>query len=260
MNRDIPIARLRPGGRGDRMPAATRMVNPSAPAADGGATGLREWHAMTPTDRKAAWVELVEWVVWLYDRYELGVEHRIPACWAEHPGLIEELWALKAWREQIYDAEQPSAQAARYWHAELRQVLQAATGFYAKGCRSGHKTPTALAVADEALQRRWLSADPLVGVPPTLMTVTDPVAADATVMSEAEMRAAIDAGDARPLGALIGDFQHYQDAWWIPVDDQPLWQQITDPILAADLDNTAKRMAIADATVEDHRRIRDALR
>ena len=66
--------------------------------------------------------ELRAWVTWLHDRYELSVEDRLPRCWASHPGLIEELSALKAWREEIYASSQPSGQAARYWHAELRQV------------------------------------------------------------------------------------------------------------------------------------------
>jgi hypothetical protein len=262
VNRETPITRLRPGGRGDTIPAATRMVPATTgrESATNQHSGLREWHAMSPTQRQTAWVELVEWVIWLHDRYELATEHRIPHCWTQHPGLIEELWALKCWREQIYTAEQPSAQAARYWHAELRQVIQAAGTFYAKGCRSGHKPPTQLAIADPALQRRWLAADPLTGVPPKLLTVTEPIAADAIVMSDPHMRAAITAGLARPLGAQIGDYQHYQGHWWHLVDGaEGTWEQITDPVFAKELDRRGAAMAIADSIVEKHQTISDAL-
>jgi hypothetical protein len=92
---------------------------------------LAEWHHMSPGERHVAWSQLRAWVTWLHDRYELGIDDRLPRCWPQHPGLVEELWALKAWREEIYEASQPSGQAARYWHTELRQVIHAATNFYA---------------------------------------------------------------------------------------------------------------------------------
>ena len=92
-----------------------------------------------PGEETATWAELRAWVTWLYDRYELSVEDRLPRCWARHPGLVEELYALKAWRQEIYSGGQPSGQAARYWHAELRQVLHAAATQYALGCRTGHR-------------------------------------------------------------------------------------------------------------------------
>jgi hypothetical protein len=252
VNRDLPIARLRPGGSGPNLPARTSMIATGfdAPAE---ATPLREWHALTPTQRRAAWVELVDWVIWLHDRYELATETRIPHCWTQHPGLIEELFALKVWREHIYTAEAPSAQAARYWHNELRQVVQAAATFYAKGCRAGHKAPAYVAAADHQLRQRWLAGDPLQGVPPGLLTATDTIAGEPTVLSDPQMRAAIQAGLARPVGAKIGDFQHYEGSWWMPQPGGECWQQVTDPLFSAELDAAAQRMAIADALVDDHR-------
>ena len=124
-----------------------------------------EWHDKTPGEQAAAWAELRAWVAWLYDRYELSVEDRLPRCWARHSGLVEELSALKAWREEIYSGPQPSGQAARYWHAELRQVLHAATSQYALGCRTGHRGNVRLAAEDPALLREWAAASPLAGVP-----------------------------------------------------------------------------------------------
>lgn len=255
---DLPIARLRPGGNGATVPAPrSQMVSVNGAAQD--VTPLREWHAFTPAQRKAAWVELVEWVVWLHDRYELATETRIPHCWHQHPGLIEELFALKVWREQIYAPEAPSAQAARYWHNELRQVVQAAATFYAKGCRSGHKVPAGQFVgADEALQTKWLSGDPLIGVPPGLLKATGTIAADPPIMSASDMRAAIDAGLTRPLGAQIDEFQHFNGVWWMPHPDHDSWVQITDPLFAAELDTTAERMKAADALVDESHRLHDA--
>ena len=149
-DQDGPIARLRPGG-GTRIRPGRMRRPPMRRPADATVKRLTEWHAMSPSQRRTAWVDLVDWVVWLHDRYELSVEERLPACWAEHPGLIEELRALKIWREEIYgnasgsthddDADgaagPASGQAARYWHAELRQVIQAAPTFDAGGCRAG---------------------------------------------------------------------------------------------------------------------------
>jgi hypothetical protein len=156
--------------RGPRIQAPHR---PRAEPVDGASPDPRaqaarpvtEWHNMTPGEQTAAWAELRSWVTWLYDRYELSVEDRLPRCWARHPGLIEELYALKAWREEITSGAQPSGQAARYWHAELRQVLHAATSQYALGCRTGHRRAARLAAEDPSLLQEWAVANPLAGVP-----------------------------------------------------------------------------------------------
>ncbi len=152
-----------PGARRERPPRMRRLIrrgpriqatrNRAPRAADGApaqatapaAPALSEWHDLTPGEQTAAWASLRAWVTWLYDRYELAVEDRLPRCWASHPGLVEELAALKAWREEIYASGQPSGQAARYWHSEMRQVLHAAATQYALGCRTGHRGATALA-------------------------------------------------------------------------------------------------------------------
>jgi hypothetical protein len=59
---------------------------------------------------------LAEW-----HRYELGTEDRLPRCWPRHPGLVEELWALRAWRLEVYSGGQPSGQAARVRPTERTQ-------------------------------------------------------------------------------------------------------------------------------------------
>ena len=210
---------------------------------------------MTPTDRQSAWAELVEWVIWLHDRYELAAEHRLPHCWPHHPGLIEELTALKAWRTEIYTADQPSGQAARYWHAELRHVIHAANTSYAPGCRAGHKTPTLLAAADEKLRTSWLGADPLAGVPAALLAkspTTPTPRRDQRRTENSVIHDALARGDARPLGQQIHDYVHYQDTWWTAHPDGG-WTAVTDPIFTTELDHAAARMAAADAAVAAER-------
>lgn len=253
MSGDLPIARLRPGGRDNSISARSHTVPVTGQQPKTGAP-LREWHAMASQQRDTAWKELVEWVVWLHDRYELATETRIPKCWHQHPGLIEELFALKVWREQIYTAEAPSGQAARYWHNEMRQVVQAAT-FYAKGCRSGHKTPEGKdqAAGNEALIGRWLAGDPMAAIPPELVKAAAQIPNPPPAMSDADMRAAIGSGLTRPIDSRIGDYQHYQGAWWMPFAGTGTWRQVP-AALAAELDTTAERMGMADSLVEEHQR------
>jgi hypothetical protein len=121
---------------------------------------------MTPGELIAEWAGLRAWVTWLHGRYELSVEERLPPCWALHPGLVEELHALRAWREEIYGSGQPGmGQAARYWHAELRATLQAATTMWAAGCRTGHRGAPELAGIPAERIRQWGGGYPLAGVP-----------------------------------------------------------------------------------------------
>jgi len=109
-----------------------------------------EDHHLTTAQRQATWADLVDWVIWLHDAYELSVEERIPECWPHHPGLVRELAALRAWRAEIYTpALDPvtgtalpvwgNGGSARAWHSELRNVIAAATTTYARGCRAGHR-------------------------------------------------------------------------------------------------------------------------
>jgi hypothetical protein len=207
-----------------------------------------EWHAMTAAQRAANWTELVDWVVWLHDRYELAIEERLPPCWAEHPGLLEELWALKAWRAEIYAGSASAGQAARYWHTELRQTIQAAVSFYAAGCRAGHRRAVMRADAAPDLRRRWLAADPLARVPRALV----PGGLDAELMSRVAMGRALATGAAKPLSETVGDIVRYDGGWWRlgPAG----WRRVTDVAQARQLDLRATSLAAADAAVAARRR------
>ena len=98
------------------------------------------WSAHTPDDQEAMLAELGAWVTWLTDRYRL--DHRtIPACWAAHPELIEELSALHlAW--QAADATLAYADAPLTWHEHFALARTRLTDSVARtGCRPGeHRT------------------------------------------------------------------------------------------------------------------------
>lgn len=176
---------------------------------------LVEWHDMTPGEQVTAWAQLRAWVTWLIDVYELTVEERMPRCWAKHPGLVEELWALRAWRLEIYSGTQPAAgQAARYWHAELERVLHAAQTRYAAGCRAGHRGPTGLVAVDNGLQQTWSEGNLVAGVPPVDIAAGRAKRAGNWISPE-EMAAAIDNGDAGQVEGLR-DYIQYRGTWWVP--------------------------------------------
>lgn len=229
------------------VPSAAQLRRQASRATDRQAR-LREWHAMSEPERRDAWHELLIWVTWLHDRYELSLEERLPPCWPQHPGLIEELRALKAWRDEIYTARDPSGQAARYWHAELRQTINAATTFYAAGCRAGHRGATLLASATPELRRRWHLADPLAGIPASMLTPSARRLANGDFRGEARMRDEIAAGRAVPMSQTISEYLRSDGSWWQPAPGG--WLRVDDPRLASALGRHAATMAQADAQVD----------
>ena len=145
-----PLARNRPqpGVRTPRegSPAGRRVARQDARRASRSVGGLRAW------------------VTWLYDRYELSVEDRLPRCWPRHPGLVEELDALKAWRRRSTAAA--SHRAGRPVLAR-RASAGAARGHHPvrAGCRTGHRGTVRLAAEDPTLLQEWAAAHPLARVP-----------------------------------------------------------------------------------------------
>jgi hypothetical protein len=139
----------------------------------------------------------------------------MPRCWARHPGLVEELRALMAWRSEIYSGALPSAgQAARYWHGELDRVLHLASSRYAAGCRAGHRGAAGLVSVDEPLQREWAEANMLAGVPPATLCAGHAKRAGNWVSGQ-EMAAAYDDGNAGRVPGLR-DYLQYGGSWWVP--------------------------------------------
>jgi len=219
--------------------------------------GIAEWHSMSPAERAVNWAELCAWAVWLYDRYELSVESRLPECWADHPGMIEELWALMTWRKEIYGSEQPAGQAARYWHTELRAVTANAATYYASNCRTGHRETYVRAADSPQLQQRWLDADPWASIPPRVLVAQGMAgAANAPgTMSGAAMQEALDSGEAKVLSPAIREYVHLDGAWWLDGGDGH-WVLVTDTAFAQKLDASSAAMVEATAATQRRRAAR----
>ena len=217
---------------------------------------LVEWHTLTPAERAREWAGLLAWVTWLHDRFELSIETRLPRCWVQHPGLIEELWALKAWREEIYNSTEPNGQMARYWHTEMRQMIESTNSFYARGCRSGHKGATVLASTATELQAAWAQGDPMAGIPATLI-----IANQAVVAPEETLFLANDTMDellASKAAVYTSDTMHdnvkHDGSWWYVDPAKPGgWTRNTDPRYAEMIDIRAAKMAKIDAQFAHHR-------
>ena len=212
-------SRLTRRPRGTPQTAASvqdQSVSPDAPVS------LIEWHAMSEPQYVLAWEQLRAWTAWLIDRYRLVLEDRLPACWPQHPELIEELWALRAWRSEAYGPE-GTGQSAVYWHQALITFLGHVSGWWAGGCRAGHTSPDTDLTPEQT--RAWAEADPLGGIPhimrPTASILTNPATdpgvitmPQLNVLTAAQMQALTAAGLAHPQHETIAAFTYYDGSWW----------------------------------------------
>ncbi|MBS2965944.1 hypothetical protein KGA66_23060 [Actinocrinis puniceicyclus] len=219
------------------------------------AAPLIEWHAMSEPQYVLAWEQLRAWTTWLIGRYRLVLEDRLPACWPQHPELIEELWALRAWRSEAYGPE-GTGQSAVYWHQALIAFLGHVSGWWAGGCRAGHTNPDTDLTAEQT--DAWAQADPLGGIPPimrpTASILTDPATDPGAitmphlnVLTAAQMQALTRAGLAHPQHETIAAFTYYDGSWWAYAsrtdhdpdavdedDDGAVWFRADDVDLASD--------------------------
>jgi hypothetical protein len=92
------------------------------------------WPCLGADDEAEALRQLRHWVDWLTGRY--GLDHRtVPACWAEHGGLVEELSALHDVWVASYD-QTATPLAPLGWHANFAAARQGLTDWVARaGCR-----------------------------------------------------------------------------------------------------------------------------
>jgi len=217
--------------------------------ASGAHVSLTEWHAMTEPEYVLAWEELRGWTAWLVGRYRLVLEDRLPDCWPRHPELIEELWALRAWRMEAYGPE-GAGQSAVYWHQALVTFLGHVSIWWAGGCRAGHTNPNT-DLSPERI-RGWADADPLAGVPQHLRqpsseqgVITMP---ELNVVTAAQMRALTNAGLAHPQHETIVAFTYYDGSWWAfgpreDDDEDAMWFRADDVDLA--FDHTFSRQPVS---------------
>ena len=83
-------------------------------ATDGTPHRRRRLESHADEERHAALAALQEWVAWLVRTYEL--ELAFPACWARHPGIVEELRALAEWHTALYGDLADDPRAHTSWH------------------------------------------------------------------------------------------------------------------------------------------------
>jgi hypothetical protein len=200
----------------------TAAVEQDQPVSSDAPVSLIEWHAMSEPQYMLAWEQLRAWTSWLIGRYRLVLEDRLPACWPQHPELIEELWALRAWRSEAYGPE-GTGQSAVYWHQALIGFLGHVSGWWAGGCRAGHTSPDTDLPPEQT--SAWVDVDPLAGIPltlrPTASIPTDPATdpgvitmPQLNVLTAAQMQALTDAGLAHPQHHTIAAFTYYDGSWW----------------------------------------------
>jgi hypothetical protein len=111
----------------------------------------RSWRDRATSDD---WEALSAWVSSLNTSYSLVDAYAIPACWAEHPGLVEELAAThQAWIAAVLEQEagmtagSGSAEVSAWFTQALWPCLErlktSAMRYRASSCKSGLHDPDA---------------------------------------------------------------------------------------------------------------------
>lgn len=92
------------------------------------------WPTLSAEETDDALAELEDWIDWLRDRYHLDQRH-LPACWALHGELIEELSALHtAWQHSY--APDADGSAPLRWHDAFEVCRERLLDWVARtGCR-----------------------------------------------------------------------------------------------------------------------------
>jgi hypothetical protein len=120
-------------------------------------------HALTARETHAQWAELDEWVGRLHAAFEdfwpplpKGImEHQRqrdlpwPACWRQHPGLVQDLIALKAWHDALglSAGSESAAKSWMEWTSTVQHLLVPRVQRLARYCQRGHREP---AIANES--------------------------------------------------------------------------------------------------------------
>ena len=97
------------------------------------------WADLDAEQTRASLHRLTGWVDWLIDRY--GLAEQVPACWASHPPLVEELAALHTAWFGAYRHPQAQPADGIYWHDGLERVLGRIRDWDRLGCRTGPHQP-----------------------------------------------------------------------------------------------------------------------
>jgi len=94
-----------------------------------------DWARMDSKAAMETWADLAGWVVWLVARYDLGDE--IPACWWDHPAILEELTALWAAWLLTYQHADSTPDKPLAWHKDFGEARTRIKGWDRLGCARG---------------------------------------------------------------------------------------------------------------------------
>lgn len=105
------------------------------------------WRDLPTDEATALLAELDAWVGWLTARYPLG--EAVPACWAVHPEMVEELTAAYAAWHGAYLESFAAATAAAEWHDRWLPGLEhrLTHRWKARRCDAGHQARPAVGPA-----------------------------------------------------------------------------------------------------------------
>jgi hypothetical protein len=106
------------------------------------------WRDLGPHAQTELMNQLDSWTAWLRHRYPLA--RKIPACWAQHPELLEELTALwLAWQAAYQQPDAPLTAPADWHDRWLPGVLHRLEhGPFALDCSDSHASRPTAAYAD----------------------------------------------------------------------------------------------------------------
>jgi hypothetical protein len=96
------------------------------------------WRDLGLEASESLWHELSDWVAWIRHRYPLA--KRVPACWPEHPEIVEELTALwLAWNSAYSERDAPLTGAIDWHDRWLPGLLHRLEhGVFALNCGHDH--------------------------------------------------------------------------------------------------------------------------
>jgi hypothetical protein len=203
------------------------------------------WRHLGPSQTRALFVQLRDWVDWLIGRYELrGEAETIPPCWFLHPVAVEELTGLMvAWKAAYSQKETAPSDALAGWHDRwlwpTLSRLNVQLHVWAK-CTGGSHIPPRPAppLTDEASFTSFLAESG------RRTHSARPVPAD--TLDRAGVQAVLSSGEAVTL--LPDDPWspiRYRDRWYGMPDGTPdeLWRPV-DAERGAQLDLMASRLTL----------------
>lgn len=92
----------------------TRISELDGVAGPGRSPTAWSWRNLGPGATEQLTKELSSWVNWIRCRYPLA--RKVPACWSEHPEVVEELTALWLAWQYAYEERDAPLTAAADWH------------------------------------------------------------------------------------------------------------------------------------------------